>query len=331
MPGADLRTKEEAPPRISSGLARDRRASYWLLKVRKNTVTLWLPRIRGLTRTCELDKLTPVYFNMSSKSILPSKIGNKQKRQELVLKHKRAQEKLKREERFRRKKEEDKNPKLRVERRKRNIPATIDRKRQWDSVDSEDEDGLGLSVDVERIKRRKHDQELEENGLDEENSIEGQREDARFDDDRDSMIDSGTDTDGGEAEKQKKNPQAEPTSTERATSPTRSTASTNLSLIPEHLAERFPSLLADAPRTPKTLITTSINSNLHYEAELLTTLFPNAVYIPRSAHRYSHKYSVREISRFASNRNYTAVVVLMEGDGKRPTGLDFVHLPNGPM
>ena len=254
------------------------------------------------TRSCELDKHTPVYTKMLSKGVSLSKIANKQKRQELALKQKRAQEKLKREERFRRKKEEDKNPKLRIERRKRNIPATIERKRQWDSVDSENEDGLGLSVDVERIKRQKHDKELEEKGHDDGNSIEDQMEDARFDSDRDSMIDSGTDTDVDEAEKQKRNPRAEPTLTERATSPTRSTTSTNLGLIPEHLAERFSSLFEQTNRTPKILITTSINSNLHYEAELLTTFFPNAVYIPRSAHRYSHKYSVREISRFASNR-----------------------------
>ncbi|MCJ1332425.1 hypothetical protein MMC10_009118 [Thelotrema lepadinum] len=265
---------------------------------------------------------------MSSKGVLPSKIANKQKRQELVLKQKRAQEKSKREERFRRRKEEDKNPRLRIERRARNIPATIERKRIWDKFESEDEDGLGLSVDVERIKRQKNDQQVEDK-----NAIEGQdiEDELRDDDavDDDSMIDSGTDTDEDEAGKGKTR-QKDPTATERATSPTRSTASTNLSLMPDALAAKFPTLFTQEPRTPKILITTSINSNLHYEAELLTTLFPNAVYIRRSAHRYAHKYSVREIATYASNRHYTAVVVLME-DQKRPTGLDIVHLPEGPM
>ena len=214
---------------------------------------------------------------MSSKGVLPSKIANKQKRQELVLKQKRAQEKSKREERFRRRKEEDKNPRLRIERRARNIPATIERKRIWDKFESEDEDGLGLSVDVERIKRQKNDQQVEDK-----NAIEGQdiEDELRDDDavDDDSMIDSGTDTDEDEAGKGKTR-QKDPTATERATSPTRSTASTNLSLMPDALAAKFPTLFTQEPRTPKILITTSINSNLHYEAELLTTLFPNAVYI----------------------------------------------------
>lgn len=107
--------------------------------------------------------------------------------------------------------------------------------------------------------------------------------------------------------------------------------STNLDLTPEALAARFPSLFSlESPPTPKILVTTSINSNLHNEARLLTTLFPNSVYIPRSSHRYGHKFSIREISSFATNRKYTAVIVLKE-DQKRPTGLDFVHLPQGPM
>ncbi|KAL9027462.1 MAG: hypothetical protein Q9196_004021, partial [Gyalolechia fulgens] len=53
------------------------------------------------------------------------------------------------------------------------------------------------------------------------------------------------------------------------------------------------------------------------------------VYIPRSAHRHSHKYSLREIASFAANRAYTSLLVLKE-DQKKPTGLTFVHLPAGP-
>lgn len=101
------------------------------------------------------------------------------------------------------------------------------------------------------------------------------------------------------------------------------------SLAPDSLVNKFPTLF-DAPATPKILVTTSLNSTLHAQAEAVASLFPNAAYVRRSAHRFAHKYSVREISRFASNRGFTAVLVLME-DQKRPCGLDVVHLPAGPM
>ncbi|KAF5138597.1 Ribosome production factor 1 [Metarhizium anisopliae] len=80
---------------------------------------------------------------------------------------------------------------------------------------------------------------------------------------------------------------------------------------------------------PKVLVTTSLNSTIHYEAQLLGTLFPNSTYIPRSSHRYGHKYSLREICKFATNRDYTTVLLVKE-DLKKPTGLSVVHLPSGP-
>lgn len=143
------------------------------------------------------------------------------------------------------------------------------------------------------------------------------------------MIDSASENEVEEEDKPRDKSKTR-SATERATSPVHSTTSTNLDLTPEALAARFPTLFStEKSPTPKILITTSINSNLHNEAKLLTTLFPHSVYIPRSSHRYSHKFSVREISSFASNRKYTAVVVLKE-DQKKPTGLTFVHLPQGP-
>lgn len=77
-----------------------------------------------------------------------------------------------------------------------------------------------------------------------------------------------------------------------------------------------------------------------------------ATYIPRSAHRYGHKYSVREIAKFATSqhnslphwfqpitnipkdRGYTALLVVHE-DLKRPSQLSVCHLngedaPPGP-
>ncbi|KAL2013508.1 hypothetical protein VTN00DRAFT_1033 [Thermoascus crustaceus] len=280
---------------------------------------------------------------------LELKPANKLRRQLLHVKRKRAKDAAKRAERFGRRKEEAKNPKLKEERLKRNIPLTLERKRVWDEVDSDVEDGLGLSVDVERIKRQKQEEEAElnkplpqddsgneEEDGDEEEGDESQAEDGEDYDDLDSMLASDDDEDKKEGDdKDKKKPKDRrksslPTATERATSPTHSTKSTNLNLAPEALAAKFPTLFTtEAPPTPKILITTSINSTLHHEAQILTSLFPNSVYIRRTAHRYAHKFSVREISKFASNRNYTAVIVLEE-DQKKPSGLTIVHLPQGP-
>ena len=229
------------------------------------------------------------------------------------------------------KKEEKKDPNLRANRLRRNVPLTIDRKRVWDEAGSDDEgDGIGLSVDVERIKRLKQEQEEEMNKpLDGDKSEESEEND---DDENDSMIASSDDDDDEQEEEDNRGrgKKSLPTATERATSPTQSTKSTNLNLAPEALASKFPTLFTkEAPPTPKILITTSINSTLHREAEILTELFPNSVYIRRTAHHYSYKFSIREISSFATNRNFTTVVVLNE-DQKRPSGLTIVHLPHGP-
>ncbi len=265
-------------------------------------------------------------LKLSPKASLPFKTANKEKRQALHVKQKRARDSITRDERFRRKREEDKDPRLKQERLKRNVPLTLERKRVWDDVDRDTGDGLGLSVDVELLKRQKVEEEATE-----EKDEEG--EDGNSGDDRDSMIDpaSGDDADDPEFEQLREHRKtSKRTATERATSPTQSTMSTNLELTPEALSAKFPTLFAtDPPPVPKILVTTSINSTLHSEAQLLTTLFPHSVYIPRSAHRYGHKFSVREISSFASNRKYTAVVILKE-DQKKPTGLTIVHLPRGP-
>ena len=221
---------------------------------------------------------------------------------------------------MRRRREEERHPELREERLSKNVPVTIDQKRVWDEVDRDTGDGLGVAVDVERMKWRK----LEEEAKTQDDALDGASVDSA--DERDSMIDpsseSESDSDSDATKKQKAPP--------RASSPIPSTTSTNLDLAPETLALRFPSLFKPDPDVlPKILITTTLNSTLHHEAQLLTSLFPFSAYIPRSAHRYSHKYSVREIASFAANRNYTALVVLTE-DLKRPSGLDIVHLPEGP-
>ena len=264
-------------------------------------------------------------FKPSPKAALPFKTANKERRQSLQLQRKKAQDGIKRDEHFRRRREEDKDPNLREKRLRQNIPLTIERKRIWDDVDKDGDELLGVSVDIDRLKRPKLEEEdaadtaenHEENPM---NSLE---------DDGDSMIDINSEIDS-QQEEPDCNTSKRKSATERATSPAHSTTSTNLNLTPEALAKRFPTLFAtENPPTPKILITTSINSNLHHEAQLLTSLFPHSVYIPRSSHHYGHKFSVREIASFASNRKYTAVMVLKE-DQKKPTGLAFVHLPLGP-
>ncbi|KAL1959020.1 hypothetical protein VTO42DRAFT_3261 [Malbranchea cinnamomea] len=275
---------------------------------------------------------------------LEYKPRNKLKRQLLHAKRQKIKDAQTRAERFARKKEEAKNPKLKEERLKRNIPLTLDRKRVWDDVGSDVEDGLGLSFDVERIKRLKKQQEDEEAAVQEKEqerreSVKNGEASAQGDDadEVDSMLDFESDEEEDEAAKDKnedskntksKGPQLK-TATERATSPSQSVRSTKLDLAPEALAAKFPTLFSNDIPTPKILITTSINSTLHEQARILTEFFPNSVYIRRSAHRYSHKYSVREIASFASNRNYTALVVLEE-DQKRVSGMTIVHLPVGP-
>ncbi|KAJ5095105.1 RNA processing factor 1 [Penicillium argentinense] len=260
------------------------------------------------------------------------KPANKMRRKFQHIKRKRAKDSERRAERYAFKKEEAKNPKLKEERLRRNIPLTLDRKRVWDEADNDaEETGLGLSVDVERIKRAKKEEEDElnrplEEGEDDSDEAESDNESI------DSMIASsdgeGSDEDD-EDENRGRKKNALPTATERATSPSQSTRSTNLSLAPEALAEKFPSLFSSETKTPKILITTGLNSTLHDQAETLTDLFPNSVYIRRKAHRHSHNFSIREISKFASNRNFTALVVLNE-DQKKPCGLTMVHLPVGP-
>lgn len=264
------------------------------------------------------------------------KTGNKQRRKLMHIKRKRAKDSARRDERYGFKKEEAKNPKLREERLRRNVPLTLDRKRVWDEAGSDaEEDGLGLAVDVERIKRAKQEEEDELNRPLEEGEDDSEAEESDAES-VDSMIASsdgeGSDEDEDEEEDSSRGRKKSslPSATERATSPTASARSTNLSLAPEALAAKFPTLFSDeTPPAPKILITTSLNSTLHDEAEILTGFFPNSVYIRRSAHRHSHKFSLREIAKFATNREYTTLVVLNE-DQKKPCGLTMVHLPVGP-
>ena len=247
------------------------------------------------------------------------KASNKIKRQEDYVQYKKYADKERREARYRRKKEEDRDPSLRAARLAKNPTKTLDQKRVWDDGD---DDTLGAQVDLERLKRRR----IEEAEEEERKAIE---QETKPDDesDRDSMLDSDEEDEEAQ-EKVMEKQRAKRALRDDSAAP--SMASTNLDLAPSSLALKFPSLFTDIPPPePKILITTSLNATIHREAQLIGMLFPNSTYIPRSSHRYGHKYSLREICKFASNRDYTAVVLVKE-DSKKVTGISIVHLPTGP-
>lgn len=249
------------------------------------------------------------------------KIANKQKRKELFVAHKRASGKERHEERHRRRKEESRNPELKAARLTKNVPRTLEHKRVWDDAD---DDSLGAVVDLEQLKRRR----MEQAEAEERAAIEAAEKMDEDEDDNDSMLDSDEEEDeeAREARLERKREKR----AQRVPSIAPSTTSTNLDLTPTSLALKFPSLFTDEPPPePKILVTTSLNSTLHDEAHILTTLFPNSNYVPRSSHRYGHKYSLREICKFSTEKGYTAVI-LMKEDQKKPTGLSVVHLPKGP-
>ena len=221
------------------------------------------------------------------------KTGNKLRRKMNHVKRKRAKDAARREERYAFKKEEAKNPKLKEERLRRNIPLTLERKRVWNEADNDaEETGLGLSVDVERIKRAKKEEEDElnrplEEGEDDSEAPESDNEsvDSMLESDNSGDEDEDEEKDGDKDASRGRKKTSLRTATERATSPTQSTRSTNLSLAPEALAAKFPTLFTEGPPpTPKILITTGLNSTLHDQAETLTEIFPNSVYTVSYTH-----------------------------------------------
>ena len=259
---------------------------------------------------------------------------------------KKARESEKRDARMRRKREEDKNPELREERLANNKPATIDSKRVWDEPVGDEEDALGWAIDVERLAKRRKVEHEDEEGNEEGTLAKLKKRDEAMDDDSedneeedsnsdeaDSMLDdSQSDLDSDDSDLDSDAASSKPSkSSKRAPSPTATSTTTNFDLSPEFLKQKFPSIFNPSDEEPKILVTTSINSSLHKEADVLTSIFPNSTYIRRTKHAHAHKYSVREIASFAAARGYTALVILMQAQHeKKPDGLDIVNLPNGP-
>ncbi|KAI1521036.1 Ribosome production factor [Pyrenophora tritici-repentis] len=277
---------------------------------------------------------------------------NKLRRQAAFLSIKKAREADKRDARLRRKREEEKNPALREERLAHNKPTTIESKRVWDEPVGDEEDALGWAIDVERLaKRRKLEQEEaaekagDQNGEEEgilaklkkrdQETVGGNDDDDDDDDmsdEADSMLDASESEPSLDSDMDSDVDSTAPSKTKnRASSPSATSTATNLELSPEFLKQKFPSIFNPPEQDPQILITTSINSTLHKEADILTGLFPNSTYIRRTKHVHAHKYSVKEIASFASARGYTALVILMQAEHeKKPDGLDIVTLPHGP-
>jgi ribosome production factor 1 len=265
---------------------------------------------------------------ISEKSTLGYRSANKDRRKKFHVQQKQAREAIKRDEKLRRKREEDKNPALREERLRQNKPHTIDSKRKWDEATGTDgDDMLGVAVDLEQLSKRRRQEDLKQQE-EEVTDFDGFDDDDDDNDDNesvDSMLDVSEDEDEDDDETQDNDDTTSHRNREHSL--TSSITSTNLEFTPESLIAKFPTIF-NPPEHPKVLITTSLNSNLHKEAEVLETIFPNSAYVRRTAHRFGYKYSIREMAEYASNRNFTTLVILME-DLKKPCGLDVVHLPSG--
>ncbi|KAI1431647.1 Brix-domain-containing protein [Xylaria sp. CBS 124048] len=231
-----------------------------------------------------------------------------------------ARAKERREKRFNQKKEEKRDPSLRVARLEKNKPITLDQKRVWDDVDDEE---LTSSVDVQALRRRRMQEaeEAERQAME----IDQPGEDQDHDSDADSMLDDDSDAEDKHLDDEDTVSKFRP----RQNSLAPSIASTNIDLTPESLLAKFPSLFSETsrPPEPKILITTGLDSTLHDVAHVFEGIIPNSKYVRRSAHKYAHKYSVREISKFAENRGFSSLLVIRE-DNKKPTGLDIIDIPS---
>lgn len=197
---------------------------------------------------------------------------------------------------------------------------TLEDKRVYDEGH---DDSLGAVVDLVQLRTRRLEEEEAEAVREAERCL-GDAATEETHEDVDSMLgdeEDEEDDDEQDAEMTELRQRGVQRTAQRSGSLAPSTTSTNLDLTPDSLVRQFPSLFAeeDTPRTPKILVTTSLNSTLHREAQDIASIFPNSQYIPRSSHRYGHKYSIREIARFGTNRDYTALVLVRE-DQKRPTG-----------
>ncbi|KAK6542291.1 hypothetical protein TWF694_006251 [Orbilia ellipsospora] len=261
----------------------------------------------------------------SSTTSTAFKIKNKHRRSTHNVALRSTIARAKRQARFDRRKAESKDPSLRRERLKQNIPQTLDSKRV--AVDNPWVPSAEL---MERAKRKRDEMEGvqasespkdedDEDSSDEEmkdytkdkakdlcTNIEGAEDSEDDEDDLGSLYDSDS-----EDEPRSKPSKAPPKPVKAPTIPDE-TLDTLLSLIPH-------------PTTPpKLLLTTTRMARRHDLYKTLTTILPNATYVPRG-----NRFTIPQIASFATNRSYTHLIVGLE-DSKNLHGLIIILLPLGP-
>lgn len=220
-------------------------------------------------------------------------IPNKLHRQAHNARLKSALDAQKRKDRFERKRAEEKDPSLREERLKTNIPATLERKRVWDErVEGGIPGRIEKPPTAPEPKRRKVSDEEEAAAV----AVPETPEEAEA-----KLL-------AAHEKLQAANAEAEETSS------------------------RFPTLHTP-PSTglPNILITTSRNCHVHAPAEQLTQIFPNATYIPRGRqHKFSIKEICTFAAKPTTPREPFTHVIVVNEDRKIINALTIVVLPAGP-
>lgn len=265
-------------------------------------------------------------------------IKNKLSRQRFNIKIKTGSSSDKHKFRAQRRKDEEKNPELRVERLKKNIPVTLDRARVWDERVS----GAYQALKEQELRKRK-----------------AENEDVEMEDESDEGMDNV------DARKKKKarmrlgegkveedvDQEALAEAAHEAAMQGRAEAAEAALLyptLPNISASTASISTSTTTPEPKLLITTSRNSHMHSPAHELTTIFPNSTYIPRGRPQNSARkgaktkpkqFSIPEICSFAFSppasasgepaTPYTHVAVINEHQ-KKPSGLTIIVLPSGP-
>jgi len=263
-------------------------------------------------------------------------IKNKLARQRFNVKIKTSSSSDKHKFRAQRKKDEEKNPELRVERLKKNIPVTLDRARIWDERVS----GAYQALKEQELRKRKADEEAEMQDESEEN---GGMDDVDVRKRKKAKTGLGK----GKVEEELDS-EALAEAAHEAAMQARAEAAEAALLYPTLPISTTSTSTPTTTPEPKLLITTSRNSHMHSPAHELSTIFPNSTYIPRGRPQNSARkdaktkpkqFSIPEICSFASSppanasgeptTPYTHLAVINE-HRKKPSGLTVIVLPSGP-
>ncbi|EPS36338.1 hypothetical protein H072_10159 [Dactylellina haptotyla CBS 200.50] len=284
-------------------------------------------------------KRLPKLSSTSTTEAAPFNIKNKHRRSTHNVALRSTIARAKRQARFDRRKAETRDPSLRRERLKQNVPQTLDSKRvsvenPWvpsaellerakrkrdemegtenDSPKEEDEDEESSDDDIRaHMKDKAKDLSTNIEGA-EDSEDEEADEDNDQDDDLGSLYDSDSD-----AEPSSKRPKPS-----KAPNPPAKDFSS--STLPEETLNALLSLIPHPTTPPKLLLTTTRMARRHDLYKTLTTLLPNATYVPRGS-----RFTIPQIASFATNRAYTHLIVGLE-DSKHLHGLIIILLPHGP-